>query len=90
MCDQRNEKNRRILVIDDNRMIHDDLRKILGVRQAHAAGLDEAEAALFGDTSANERADGFEIDSAYQGEEGLEIVRQALRAERLVHQAAGV
>ena len=82
MCAQRNDKNRRILVIDDNRTIHDDVRKILGARRAHAAGLDEAEAILFGDTSANEGADGFEIDSAYQGQEGLEMVRQALQAER--------
>ena len=76
------KKNRRILVIDDNRTIHDDVRKILGAKQAHAAGLDEAETMLFDDASAGRRADGFEIDSAYQGREGLEMVRQALRAER--------
>ncbi|MFH1417731.1 MAG: ATP-binding protein [Planctomycetota bacterium] len=76
------KKNRRILVIDDNRTIHEDVRKIFGAKQAHAAGLDEAEATLFGGASANDRSDGFEIDSAYQGQEGLEMVRQALRAER--------
>ena len=74
--------NRRILLIDDNQTIHYDFRKILGAGQAHAARLDEAKATLFGDTSANERADRFEIDSAYQGQQGLEMVRQALQAER--------
>jgi len=76
------KKNRRILVIDDNRTIHDDVRKILGAKQANAGGLNQAEAALFGDAAANAGTDGFEIDSAYQGREGLEMVRQTLRAER--------
>jgi len=82
MCAQRNDKNRRILVIDDQKAIHADIRKILGPGQAHAAGLDDAEAAVFGDASAGARSDDFEVDSAYQGQEGLEMVRQALRAER--------
>ncbi|MFH1749259.1 MAG: response regulator [Planctomycetota bacterium] len=82
MCAQCNDKNRRILLIDDNEAIHADVRKLLGAGQAHAAGLDEVEATLFGDIAVNERANGFEIDSAYQGQEGLEMVRQALRAGR--------
>ncbi|MFH1749254.1 MAG: ATP-binding protein [Planctomycetota bacterium] len=75
-------RNRRILVIDDNRTIHDDVRKILRTEQATAADLNLAEAALFGDAAVSARADSFEIDSAYQGQEGLEMVRQALQAER--------
>lgn len=39
----------RILVIDDNRAIHEDFRKILG--PATSAGIDEAEADFFGETS---------------------------------------
>ena len=77
-----NEKNRRILVIDDNEAIHDDFRKILGAGNTGAAGLDEAEAALFGGACASTDAEGFEIDSAYQGQEGLELVRAALREGR--------
>ena len=82
MCAWRNDKNRRILVIDDQEAIHADVRKILRARYAHAGDLDEAEATLFGDASVSAGTDGFEIDSAYQGQEGLELVRQALRAER--------
>ena len=41
-------RNRRILVIDDNRAIHDDFRKILSPTIATAAALDATEAALFG------------------------------------------
>jgi signal transduction histidine kinase len=82
MCAPQNNKNRRILVIDDSRAMHDDVRRILGGRQADAAGVSQAETVLFDDTPANERADGFDIDSAYQGQQGLEMLRHALRAER--------
>ena len=40
------EKNRRVLVIDDNRSIHDDFRKILSPAAATAEALDAAEMAL--------------------------------------------
>jgi diguanylate cyclase (GGDEF)-like protein len=63
------EKNRRILVIDDNRAIHDDFRKILAARPASST-LDHLEASLFGAPSPRTE-DSYEIDSAYQGREGL-------------------
>jgi diguanylate cyclase (GGDEF)-like protein/PAS domain S-box-containing protein len=61
--------NRRILLIDDTPTIHEDFRKILG-KTAGASGLDEVEAALFGAGAPAGKA-GFELDSAYQGQEGL-------------------
>ncbi len=70
-------KNRRILVIDDNRAIHDDFRKILGAPTTSAKDLSEVEAALFDDAPSRPVAEGFIIDSAYGGQEGLEHVRQA-------------
>ncbi|MGI8435728.1 MAG: response regulator [Chthoniobacterales bacterium] len=71
--------NRRILVIDDNPAIHDDFKKILGPIQArHAEELDADELALFGTSPEPSRAWHFQIDSAYQGEEGLEKVRAAV------------
>ncbi|MBN2560066.1 MAG: response regulator [Phycisphaerae bacterium] len=76
-------KNRRILVIDDNRAIHDDFRKILAGGPADAtADFDQAQAALFGETPAAEERTGFEMDSAYQGQEGLERVRGAVQEGR--------
>lgn len=71
-------ENRRILVIDDNPSIHEDFRKILSPSDAQLAeGLDADEAALFGETNNSSRSWSFQIDSAFQGEEGLEKVRAA-------------
>jgi PAS domain S-box-containing protein len=72
------EANHRILVIDDNEAIHDDMRKILAPASDSAAGLADDEAFLFGTEATNLTR--FEVDSAYQGQEGLEKVRLA-RAE---------
>lgn len=68
-CDQ--PQNRRILVIDDNPAIHEDFRKIF--TSAITASLDDAESAFFGVASeATEVGLDVEIDSAHQGEEGLQ------------------
>jgi signal transduction histidine kinase/two-component SAPR family response regulator len=75
--------NRRILVIDDTRAIHDDFRKILGSKPAATTDLDDLMASVLGEEPAQPKAaapEGFELDSAYQGEEALEKVKQA-RAE---------
>ena len=75
--------NRRVLVIDDNRAIHDDFRKILtGGTSGVAPDYDGATGALFGDTPVSEESGEFEVDSAYQGQEGLEMVRRAARDGR--------
>ena len=70
--------NHRILIIDDNPSIHEDFRKILGPADAKLAEeLDATEASLFGDHVGASRAQNFRIDSAFQGQEGLEKVRAA-------------
>jgi two-component system NtrC family sensor kinase len=66
----------RILVIDDNRAIHEDFRKIFDTN-VEAESLDAAEASLFGETVTAPKAT-FRIDSAYQGREGLELVQKAV------------
>jgi len=72
-------ENHRILVIDDNPSIHDDFRKILGPANLKLAQqLDADEAALFGETAHASRSWSFQIDSAFQGQEGLEKVRTAV------------
>ena len=76
------DKNRRVLVIDDNPAIHEDFRKILAPAIATAAALDTTEAAVFGDRTDAVRQNPFEVDSAYKGQEGVELVKQALEAGR--------
>ena len=72
-------ENHRILVIDDNPSIHDDFRKILGPTNLKLAQqLDADEVALFGETGHASRSWSFQIDSAFQGQEGLEKVRTAV------------
>ncbi|MDA4133160.1 MAG: ATP-binding protein, partial [Thaumarchaeota archaeon] len=74
----------RILLIDDNAAIHEDFRKVLvePVNGANEA-LDRLEADLFG-TSAQTVGTGFqfEVDSAFQGEEGLERVKASIAERR--------
>jgi PAS domain S-box-containing protein len=74
--------NRRILVIDDNRSIHEDFRKILQRRLETRPELADTKAFLFGESTAIAPPVEFEIDSAFQGQEGFKMVQQALRAGR--------
>ena len=78
MTDSSVAPNHRILVIDDNPAIHDDFRKILCHSQNVSPALDEAEAALFGQLAFAPHPVSFEIDSAFQGSEGLGKVELAL------------
>lgn len=72
------QQNRRILLIDDMVAIHDDFRKVLCPTVA-ASELDEVETALFGTEKRTAKVS-FELDSAYQGQEGLVKVRQSIEA----------
>jgi diguanylate cyclase (GGDEF)-like protein len=70
----------RLLVIDDNVAIHQDFLKVLGSTPEKAAENEflAAEAALFGEPVEVSERPTFTIDSAHQGQEGVEKVRQAL------------
>jgi diguanylate cyclase (GGDEF)-like protein/PAS domain S-box-containing protein len=72
--------NRRVLLVDDLQSIHEDFRKIL-VPPPAAADMDTDEAILFGKATVATAAS-FEMDSAYQGAEALEMVRAARRCGR--------
>ncbi len=74
--------NRRILVIDDSEEIHHDFRKIFSPGSSTGKALDAVEAKLFGEPSAARRKPQFDVDSAFQGKEGLDRVRQALKENR--------
>jgi len=75
------EKNRRILLVDDNRSIHSDFKKILAAEgaseKAHAL-----EALLFGESTDTRHTVRFDLDSAYQGKDGFEMVKCAVAEGR--------
>ena len=74
-------RNRRILVVDDNLAIHSDFRKIL-VSDGSGQELEDAEAAFFGEGCDINRELNVELDSAHQGQEGLEKVVAAVAENR--------
>lgn len=65
----------RILVVDDNQAIHSDFRKIFAASRGRSTR-SAAEIALFGDSQLSSTSD-VRIDSAYQGQQGLELVKRA-------------
>ncbi len=72
----------RILVVDDNEAIHQDFRKILGWHAQDDGLLDEARAALFGEQPSPAAQQSFQVDSAFQGQDGLAFVVRALEENR--------
>jgi two-component system, NtrC family, sensor kinase len=77
------ERNRRILIIDDTRSIHDDFRKILGgwTESTSLGSLEEDEKELFGATP-RPAVPVYEVVSAYQGQEGVELVQRAIESKQ--------
>ncbi|MBI3182267.1 MAG: diguanylate cyclase [Myxococcales bacterium] len=72
---------RRILVVDDNHAIHDDFRKILTLGFKGEPSLEDAERELFSDGErGHEPRVTFQIDSAYQGKDAVELVLKAAEA----------
>jgi len=73
-------RNRRILIVDDTRAIHDDFRKILCADLRPPDALDNLRATLFGASGRAPEAVRFVIESAFQGEEAAAKVKAALDA----------
>ncbi len=87
----------RVLIIDDNEAIHADFRKILATDDAPSKTLAGAKAALFGSAASRggagdakdagaggadaERRVSFDVSSALQGQAGLAMVEEALKAQ---------
>lgn len=71
--------NRRVLVVDDTAMIHEDFQKVL-LAAPERSSLDLAESELFGDSNARRAGASFELASAYQGEEGVRKVQDGQKA----------
>ncbi len=72
----------RVLIVDDNPAIHRDFRKIL-TRLDDCGELDQLEQQLYGGpANENSGLPNFEVDSAYQGLEGVAKVAAADQAKR--------
>jgi len=78
MSHTRPELPARILIVDDNPSIHEDFRKILGVKTASQSHLENVESELFGAIEKAADRKGFRIDSAYQGQEAFELVKKSV------------
>src|SRR5258707_845134 len=74
-------RNRRVLVVDDNPAIHEDFRKILAVSEP-SDELESFSQALFGEEPTRTCQQGFDVESAFQGQEGLERVKGAVASAR--------
>jgi CheY-like chemotaxis protein len=78
MGNPRLDRNPRVIVIDDSVSIHEDFRKILAGYDSFEES-DKMEEALFGKAVETVRKVGFSVDSAFQGQEGLELVKKAFQ-----------
>jgi two-component system, sensor histidine kinase and response regulator len=72
------ERNHRILIVDDNPAIHEDFKKIFTATKNTEGNFEAVDAALFGEDAAVASEHEFCLDSAFQGQEGLELIRKAL------------
>ena len=79
MCPVNDQRNRRILIIDDVESIHQDFRTILVHDKTEAAVFDQVEAELFGAADKTVEQETFQIDSAFQGQQGLEMVQTTVQ-----------
>jgi CheY-like chemotaxis protein len=75
------DRNRRILIVDDDEAIHTDFRKVLAHAPLTTTDLDESAALVFGEDS-SESKEIFDLHDAFQGQEGLELVRSSLIEKR--------
>jgi signal transduction histidine kinase len=75
------ERNHRILIVDDNPAIHEDFKKIFTATKGTENGFDQVDAALFGEATVAASEHEFSLDSAFQGQEGLELIRKSLEKQ---------
>ncbi|MDB6065272.1 MAG: sensory box histidine kinase/response regulator [Pedosphaera sp.] len=76
------DPNRRILIVDDNASIHTDFRKILCPDTTGNAEVMEMEAVIFNQEASTTAEMAFDLDPAFQGQEGLEMVKRSLAENR--------
>lgn len=74
-------KEKRILIVDDNESIHQDFKKVLQAKNTDVS-FEEAKSIMFGKSAspvaAKSEKGNFIIDSAFQGQEALEMIKKSL------------
>jgi signal transduction histidine kinase len=75
-------KNRRIIVVDDQESIHADFKKILGSAKGNDQALRSARNAFFGEAKETVRQVAFELTTATQGDQGVELVGRARKEDK--------
>ncbi|MDB6089837.1 MAG: hypothetical protein JWN85_2621 [Gammaproteobacteria bacterium] len=78
MADTSVPRRHRILVIDDNRAIHEDFHKIFAGEADSESALLAAECLLLGETPARSARPDFDLQSAFQGQEGVALIKRGL------------
>lgn len=73
--------NRKILIVDDTPSIHATFARILGSSGAPGRALEELDAELFGKDEPRGASATFEIGTAFQGKDAVEMVRRAAEEE---------
>ena len=68
------------MVVDDNHAIHLDYRKVLGGKEMGSISILASAAALFGEQPKPNHSpeSSFQLDSAFQGTDALELVRKSI------------
>ena len=79
MSGENDRKNSRILTIDDVESIHRDYRMILECDKPEASVFDQVDAELFGAADKTVEQETFQLDSAFQGQQALEMVQTAVQ-----------
>jgi len=72
----------RLLIVDDNKAIHQDIISILNPQTGEIDGLDLMEAAIFDTAPSEVSRESFKIQSAFQGKDGLAFVEQAMKDDK--------
>ncbi len=72
--------NRRVLVIDDDPAVHDEIQRILGPEHGAEKALLDAERTPRGLNGKGSLRQSFEVDTASQGKAGVQLVQRALEA----------
>lgn len=73
------QESYRVLVVDDYPAIHEDFKKVLERRDDPREIIRQFQDDILGESNQAESQVAFRIDSAFQGEEGLELIRQSYR-----------